>query len=65
VVKEAHPHSYAQLLIPQHAIARVMWGKGINEVVRLFRTDPRLRQLATDPVTGEKIAVSRNGVRTA
>jgi hypothetical protein len=31
----------------------------------LFPTDANLKQLATDPVTGEQITVSRNGVRTA
>jgi hypothetical protein len=46
-------------------LLRMNWGKGINEVVRLFRTYPHLKQLATDPLTGEKITVSRNGVRTA
>ena len=65
VVKEAHPESYAQMPVLQHAIARVKWGRGIKEVVRLFRDNMQLRQLATDPVTGEEVTISQNGVKPA
>jgi hypothetical protein len=45
----------------QHAVARVTSGRGIKEMVWLFQIDANLNQLATDPVTGQQIAVSHNG----
>jgi hypothetical protein len=55
VVGEAHPISPAQMPILQHAIARVKWGRGIDKVVRIFRTHLMLRQLAADLVTRRRL----------
>jgi hypothetical protein len=59
VAKEAHPYAYAQMPTPQHAIARLKRGQAIRDVVRLFRTDPHLRQWAADPATAEDITMSQ------
>ena len=54
LVKKAHPHSYAEMPRLQHAMARLKWEQGINEVELLFRTDWELRRSARYPVTRDE-----------
>jgi hypothetical protein len=65
VANQTNPHSYATLPKIQHAIARLKWNHGPHRVVQEFRTNPELRALLMDPVTGVVHEISQTGVITA